>query len=411
MAARHGKLGELVRLFGKLGLIAFGGPAAHIGMMEDEVVVRRAWLTREHFLDLIGATNLIPGPNSTEMVMHVGYERAGWRGLAVAGASFILPAVLITGAFAYLYARFGSLPSVTPFLYGIKPAVLAVILGALWRLGRTAIKGWRLAVLAGAVTVAVLGGAGEVSALLVGGVLGMVWLATRRHGGPPEGQAAAGADARATKRTSGTAKPGPGSLAVLPAVTSSIVPAAGSGLAALAGGVSLWKLGLFFLKVGAVLYGSGYVLVAFLEGGLVQSYQWLTQTQLLDAIAVGQFTPGPVLSTATFIGYLVAGVPGAVIATLGIFLPSFFFVAALNPVIPRLRRSRWMSAFLDAVNAASVALMLAVLLQLGASTLTTWPAWLIAGLATVAVLRFRVNSAWLVLGGAGLGWALGLFGA
>ncbi len=386
MTERSGRLGELVRLFGKLGVIAFGGPAAHIGMMEDEVVVRRSWLTREHFLDLIGATNLIPGPNSTEMVMHVGYERAGWRGLVVAGASFILPAVLITGAFAYVYVRFGALPSVAPFLFGIKPAVLAVILGALWRLGRAAIKGWRLAVLAAAVAVSVLLGAGEVTALLAGGVLGMVWLTARR---PVQEE---------------PARPG---LALLPMTSPSLTAAAATGtLAAAAGGVSLWKLGLFFLKIGAVLYGSGYVLVAFLEGGLVQNYHWLTGTQLLDAIAVGQFTPGPVLSTATFIGYLVAGVPGAAVATAGIFLPSFFFVAALNPVIPRLRRSRWMSAFLDAVNAASVALMLAVLLQLGASTLTTWPAWLIAALATVAALRFRVNSAWLVLGGAGLGWLL-----
>jgi chromate transporter len=409
----QGTLAELVRLFGKLGLIAFGGPAAHIGMMEDEVVVRRAWLPREHFLDLIGATNLIPGPNSTEMVMHVGYERAGWRGLMVAGAAFILPAVLVTGAFAYVYVRFGSLPSVTPFLFGIKPAVLAVILGALWRLGRTAIKGWRLAVLAGAVAGAVLGGAGEVVSLLAGGVLGMAWLASRRAG-PAQGRddgargpaAQTSAGVPETKGTDGRG------FVVPPVAAATIAPASGSAVAAAAiSGVSLWKLGLFFLKVGAVLYGSGYVLVAFLEGGLVQNYHWLTHTQLLDAIAVGQFTPGPVLSTATFIGYLVAGVPGAAVATAGIFLPSFFFVAALNPVIPRLRRSRWMSAFLDAVNAAAVALMLAVLLQLGASTLTTWPAWLIAGLAVVAALRFRVNSAWLVLGGAGLGWALGLLTA
>jgi len=404
MTTQQGRLRELVQLFGKLGVIAFGGPAAHIGMMEDEVVVRRGWLTRQHFLDLIGATNLIPGPNSTEMVMHVGYERAGWRGLAVAGSSFILPAGLMSGVLAFVYVRYGSLPAVAPFLYGIKPAVLAVILGALWRLGRTAIKGWRLAVLAAAVTISVLQGAGEVLALLVGGVVGMVWLAIGRSGGHDEsGPPNAGDPAHGEATRAGVVVPF--------AASSALAPASAVTFGAAAAGVSLWKLGLFFLKVGAVLYGSGYVLVAFLEGGLVQSYHWLTQTQLLDAIAVGQFTPGPVLSTATFIGYIVAGVPGAVIDTLGIFLPSFFFVAALNPVIPRLRRSRWMAAFLDAVNAASVALMLAVLLHLTATTLTAWPAWVIAALAAVAVLRFRVNSAWIVLGGAGFGWAFQVLGA
>ncbi|HLT47741.1 MAG TPA: chromate efflux transporter [Rubricoccaceae bacterium] len=381
-----GRLGALARLFLKLGFVAFGGPAAHVAMMEDEVVTRRGWMTHQHFLDLIGATNLIPGPNSTEMVMHVGYERAGGRGLVVAGACFIGPAALLTGLAAWFYVRYGSLPAVAPFLYGVKPAVLAVILGALWKLGPKAIKGWRLGVLAAGVAAATLAGVNEVVALLAGGLLGMVWL--RLSGRPSD----------AAERL----------LPVLLLQTRPDTCAAGlaAGAAGAAAGVSLWKLGLFFLKVGAVLYGSGYVLVAFLEGGLVEDYGWLTQDQLLDAVALGQFTPGPVLSTATFIGYVLAGVPGAAVATLGIFLPSFVFVLILNPVIPRLRRSAWLSAFLDAVNAASVALMAAVTLELGADVLVSWPAWGIALASAVLALRFRVNAAWLVLGGAVAGWLL-----
>ncbi len=367
----------------KLGVIAFGGPAAHIAMLQDEVVERRRWIQRDHFLDLVGATNLIPGPNSTEMTMHVGYERAGWPGLLVAGSSFILPAVLITGGFAWLYVRFGSLPAVEPFLYGIKPAVLAVILGALWKLGREAVRGWRLGVIGGAVAIAALFGMDEVVVLLVGAVLGMAWLRL------------AGRD------------PGLLPLAlVAPRPPAREAALAASAVAGAAAGVSLWKLGLFFLKVGAVLYGSGYVLVAFLEGGLVNDYGWLTEAQLLDAIAIGQFTPGPVLSTATFVGYLIAGVPGAAVATVGIFLPSFLFVLALNPVIPRLRGSPWTAAFLDAVNVAAVALMAAVTIDLGRATLTSWPAWAIAIAGGIVALGLRINAAWVVLGGAVAGWLL-----
>ena len=378
-------MSELVRLFLKLGFVAFGGPAAHVAMMEEEVVERRGWLTRQHFLDLVGATNLIPGPNSTEMSMHVGYERAGWPGLFVAGACFIGPAVLVTGGLAWLYVRFGTLPAVEPFLYGIKPAVIAVILTAVWRLGGKAVKGWRLAVLGVAVTLAVLFGVNEVLALLGGGIAGMIWL-------------------RSSDREGGTGSSAPAVFAFgdLPRGLGQ----AAAGTAAVAAGVSLWKLGLFFLKVGAVLYGSGYVLVAFLRGGLVSGYGWLTEAQLLDAIAIGQFTPGPVLSTATFIGYLIQGTPGAVVATLGIFLPSFLFVLILNPLVPKLRDWSWSAAFLDAVNVAAVALMLAVTVQLGASTLTSWPAWTIAGLAALAAWRWRLNPAWLVVGGAALGWLL-----
>jgi chromate transporter len=380
-----GSLGEIARLFLKLGLIAFGGPAAHIAIMEDEFVTRRQWISRQHFLDLIGATNLIPGPNSTEMTMHLGYERAGWPGLVVAGACFIFPAVLITGFLACLYVRFGRLPEVQPFLYGIKPAVIALILSAVWRLGTRAIKSWRFAVMGVVIVATVLMGVNEVLALLLGGMLGMLWLRVSGYN---------------ASRTASYLLP---AWSVQKAVATGLTAASAAGVAT---SVSLWKLGLFFLKIGAILYGSGYVLVAFLEGGLVQHYGWLTQAQLLDAIAMGQFTPGPVLSTSTFIGYIIQGVSGAMVATLGIFLPSFFFVLVFNPLIPKLRRSVWTSAFLDAVNLAAVALMAAVILELGISTLTSWPAWVVALCAGILALRFRVNAAWLVLGGAVLGWLL-----
>ncbi len=378
-----GNLRQLARLHLKLGTIAFGGPAAHIAMLEDEVVARRSWMTREHFLDLVGATNLIPGPNSTEMAMHVGYERGGRAGLFVAGACFILPAVIITGALAWVYARYGTTPQLAPLLDGVKPAVIAVILGALWRLGQTAMKGWPHAALGASVAIATLMGANEVLALLVGGVVGAASL-------------------RALA-------PAPGApLTLVPLNPGFAGPklATALGVTVAAGGVSLWKLGLFFLKVGAVLYGSGYVLVAFLEGDLVEGYGWLSQSQLLDAIAIGQFTPGPVLSTATFIGYVIAGVPGAIVATLGIFLPSFFFVWILNPVIPRLRASPLTAHFLDAVNASAVGLMAAVTLTLARATLTGWTGWFIFATAALLLLRFRLNAAWLVVGGGLIGWLL-----
>lgn len=398
-----GAIAEVIRVCGKLGIIGFGGPAAHIAMLEDEAVTRRQWLSREHFLDLVGATNLIPGPNSTEMMIHIGYVRAGWPGLVLAGICFVLPAVVLTTILAWVYVEFGSLPAVQPFLLGVKPAILAVILGALWRLGRTASKPQAavqtrilLGVIGSVVAIAVLLGMPEIWALVAGGVLGMLALVL--------------------------AATGWGGLATLLAL-----PVAWKGywaenavatpfkwmiaFGAIAGpAVGLGALGLFFLKVGSVLYGSGYVLVAFLEGELVHEYGWLTQQQLLDAIAIGQFTPGPVLSTAAFIGYLLAGVPGAAISAAAIFAPSFVFVAILNPIVPRLRRSQWMSAFLDAVNVSAVGLMAAVLLRLTTDVITAWPAALLALLAAVAVLRWRISSAWIVLGGALLGWLLALLG-
>ncbi len=370
------RLGGLVRLFLKLGFIGFGGPAAVIAMMEDEIVVRRRWLTREHYLDLVGATNLIPGPNSTEVAMHVGYERAGFRGLITAGSCFIMPAALMTGTLGWLYATYGTLPEVTPFLFGIKPAVIAIILGALWRLGKAAFKSVSLVPVAAGVLAALAMGVTPIAALLAGGILGLVWL--RLY----------------AKRASPTNLFGLLMPAWVWQASSQEVP--------------LWKLGLFFLKVGSVLYGSGYVLVAFLEGDLVQNYQWLSQQQLLDAVAIGQVTPGPVLTTATFIGVLLGGAPGGALATLAIFLPSFVFVAILNPIIPKLRQSVVMGAFLDAINVSAVALMLFVTIRLGAGVLTGWQAWLVFGLAALAVFRYRISAAWLVAGSCALGLGLSL---
>ena len=386
--SRIGRLGELACLFFKLGVIGFGGPAAHIAMMEEEVVERRGWLDLQHFLDLIGATNLIPGPNSTEMTMHVGYARAGWPGLAVAGVSFIIPAASLTCIFAWAYVRFGTLPAVEPFLIGIKPAVLAVILGALWRLGRKAVKSRILAGLGVGVAALLLFGLGEISALLLGGLVGMLVLV------------AIGAGTRSIPPSAPTDE---GNSRIKKAGLITLLQPIAAGAAVSIGGVTLWKLGLFFLKVGAVLYGSGYVLIAFIEGDLVDHFGWLTQQQLLDAVAVGQLTPGPVLTTATFIGYILAGVPGAIVATLCIFLPSFAFTGLLHPIIPRLRKSRWTAAFLDAINVSSVALMAVVTFSLGGSVLTRWIPWCIFALATFLVVRYKVNALWLVLGGAIVG--------
>lgn len=398
-----GAIAEVIRVCGKLGIIGFGGPAAHIAMLEEEAVTRRQWLSREHFLDLVGATNLIPGPNSTEMMIHIGYVRAGWPGLVLAGICFVLPAVVLTTVLAWVYVEFGSLPAVQPFLLGVKPAILAVILGALWRLGRTASKPQAavqtrilLGVIGSVVAIAVLLGVPEIWALVAGGVLGMFALVLAATGwGGPATLLALPVAWKGYWAESAAATPFKWMLA----------------FGAIAGpAVGLGALGLFFLKVGSVLYGSGYVLVAFLEGELVHEYGWLTQQQLLDAIAIGQFTPGPVLSTAAFIGYLLAGVPGAAISAAAIFAPSFVFVAILNPIVPRLRRSQWMSAFLDAVNVSAVGLMAAVLLRLTTDVITAWPAALLALLAAVAVLRWRISSAWVVLGGALLGWVLALLG-
>lgn len=367
--ADRGRLGELARLFGRLGVVAFGGPAAHIAMMHDEVVTRRRWLSDDAFVDLIGVTNLIPGPNSTEMTMHVGRERAGWRGLIVAGTSFIVPAATIVLACTVAYVRYGQTPDGQALLYGIKPVVIAIIGQALVRLGRTALSAGRLqwVVCASAVAAYLLGG-NEIAILLIASLVVLVW------------------------RTVGPA-PGPTSVV---AVLLATEPAASLGLG---------RILAIFLKIGAVLYGSGYVLLAFLRTDLVVRLDVLTNQQLLDAVAIGQFTPGPLFTTATFIGYVLAGVPGAVVATIGIFLPAFCVVAAIGPHVQRLRRRPWTAALLDGVNAAAVGLMAGVMVELTGDALVD-PLTVVLALATAVVLwRTDLNSAWLVLGGGAVGIA------
>lgn len=366
-----GSLLEVAQLFLKLGCIAFGGPAAHIALMREEVVRRRRWIDEQHFLDLLGASNLIPGPSSTELAIHLGYVRAGWRGLIVAGTLFILPAMLIVMALAWAYERFGSLPEATAILYGVKPVILAVVLQALWTLGRTAVKDWLLAAIGlGALGLYLLGVNEIVILVLAGALVAGLRLGVRRRE----------------------------ALALLLPNVSLAVAGAQAGV-----DVSLWRLFLIFLKIGSVLYGSGYVLLAFLRADLVEGTRWLTDQQLLDAVAVGQFTPGPVFTTATFIGYLVASWPGAILATIGIFLPSFILVAITNPWIPRLRSSAWTSAVLDGVNVASLALMAAVTAQLGQAALIDPLTIGLLLAAAVLLIRFTINSAWLVLAGGVIG--------
>ena len=384
--SRREALRELALLFLRLGTLAMGGPAAHIAMMEDEVVRRRRWMTHERFLDMLGVCNLIPGPNSTEMAIHIGQLRAGFAGLVVAGACFILPAAAIVLAIAWMYVRFGTMPQAVGLLYGIKPVIIAVVLQALWGLGRTAIKSRLLAVLAIIALIASLLDVNDMVVLLGGG---FVMLAIRAL----EDRAAA----RAT-------------LAAIP-VAARASGAKGAALAAAAVAVpfSLTTLFLFFLKVGAVLFGSGYVLLAFLRTDLVDRLRWLTEAQLLDAVAVGQITPGPVFTTATFIGYILGGFRGAVVATIGIFLPSFFFVSISGPLIPHLRRSPLAGAFLDGVNVGAWALMAAVTLFLARSAIVDLTTMLLAISSAFVLIRYRVNSAWLVLGGGLIGLAMTLW--
>ncbi|MBD0372443.1 MAG: chromate efflux transporter [Pyrinomonadaceae bacterium] len=375
-------LGELAILFLRLGTTAFGGPAAHIAMMEDAVVRRRLWLSREKFLDLLGATNLIPGPNSTELAIHIGHRQRGWPGLIVAGSCFILPAALIVTAFAWAYVRYGSLPQTAHILYGVKPIIIAVVLQALWSLGRSAAK---TKFLAGVGLVALLLSFLRVNELMVlfgAGLLVAVshWIISRKREGKSLLQSL-----------------------IIPAPSVALFQAtAPAGSAAV--GFGLWPLFLFFLKVGSVLFGSGYVLLAFLRGDLVERWHWLTNEQLLDAIAVGQVTPGPVFTTATFIGYVLAGPKGAALATLGIFLPAFIFVAVSGPLVPRIRRSPTAGAFLDGVNVASLALMIVVTFELGRSALVDALTIVLALVSALLLIRYRVNSAWLVLGGAFIGF-------
>ena len=368
------KLKQVAAVFFKLGLFAFGGPAAHIAMMEHEVVTKRAWMTREHYLDLIGATNLIPGPNSTEMTMHCGYQRAGKKGLFIAGISFIFPAVFITAILGYLYVLYGALPQVQPFIKGIQPAVIVIIASAVIKLGKKAVKNWELALLGSLFLAASLLGLDQVLVLFAGGLLGMCYFLIK-------------------------SKMQTTSLAIAPLFMVFIVSEIGAKLS---------TMGIFlkFLKVGSILYGSGYVLFAYLDTELVTT-ALLSQNQLLEAIGIGQFTPGPVLSTATFIGYQLGGFWGAIAATAGIFMPSFLFVWLLNPLIPKMRKSKVLGYFLDSINVAAVAIMLAVIITMSKQTLVDWQAALIAILSGILIFGFKkVSVMWVLIIGAILGYVL-----
>lgn len=360
-------LAEVAALFVKLGFTAFGGPAAHIAIMHNEVVIKRKWLTDEQFLDLLGATNLIPGPNSTEMAIHIGYLRAGWPGLIAGGLGFILPATFIVLVLARLYVQFGTTPTAGWLLYGIKPVVIAIITQALWTLGRKAIKNSILAFIGAAVIALYFLGINEIVLLFAGGLVFMFISNYQRL------------------KTMDLAILFPFSSVVL---AQTPIP------------FSLPILFLTFLKIGSVLYGSGYVLLAFLRADFVLRLGWLTDQQLIDAVAIGQVTPGPLFTAATFIGYLLGGTSGALLATLGIFLPSFIFVAISNPLIPKIRNSAWAGSLLDGVNASALGLMAAVTFQLAVSSLTDFFTIIIAAISLVLLLRYKVNSTWLIAGGA-----------
>lgn len=374
--SKRTRVWELARLFLRLGATAFGGPAAHVAMMRDEVVVRRRWVTEQEFLDLLGATNLIPGPNSTEMAIHIGLIRARWRGLLVAGVSFILPAMLIVLALAWAYVRYGTTPVGDALLYGIEPVVIAIVLIAVVKLGRTAVKQSPLLVMTGIGSLVLfLVGVNELILLAGAGLVVLVVRATSRLG------------------------PGP-NHSIAPLLLGALLPAAAD---AEQGSVELWRLFLQFLKFGAVVYGSGYVLFAFLQGDLVGRLGWITNQQLVDALAVGQLTPGPVFTTATFIGYIVAGFGGAIVATVGIFLPAFVFVGLLQPLVSLMRRSTWARDLLDGVNVGAVGLMAGVMWQLGREAIVDVPTALLALGAAVILLRFALNSGWVILAGAVFG--------
>ena len=364
---------EIFKVFLKLGTVAFGGPAAHVSMMEEEIVNKRKWLSREKFMDLYGATNLIPGPNSTELAIHLSFERGGLLGLFIGGVSFILPAMLIVLSLAYTYMVYGALPELTGMLSGIKPVIISIVLLALYRLGKNLLKNkLSIAVFAFAFTLTFLG-LGEIRILIFTALVLFTYkkYKTRAFSFNPFGTLllfSLGAK-EFTKMTS----------------------------------LSVFSI---FLKIGSVLYGSGYVLLAFLESEFVHKYQVITSSQLIDAVAVGQFTPGPVFTTATFIGYLIKGFPGAIAATVGIFLPSFLLVWLLNPLIPKMRNSKVFSVLLDGVNLASLALMASVLIKLGNSSITNFYTFVIFIISFIALLKTKINSAFFILAGGVIGYFL-----
>ena len=390
-AQQRERLQELAIVFLKLGSIAFGGPAAHIAMIDDEVVKRRQWLTRQQLLDLIGVTNLIPGPNSTELAIHIGLERGGWRGLIVAGVSFILPAMLIVWALAALYAQYQTVPQLEWMLYGIKPVIIAIVIQALWKLGKSAIKNIQTSIAVIAVIILFFLGINEILLLIVAGVVVAVvnvW--------------------RSGSHSSNN------SLILLPTGIFANLSSANLANVSTKEPASWSSLFLVFLKIGSVMYGGGYVLLAFLQKDIVERYHWLTSQQLLDAVAIGQFTPGPLFTTATFVGYLAGGNLGAIAATIGIFLPAFGLIALVNPLVPKLRKSPWTAGFLDGVNAASLGLMAVVTYELGRATLLPldrldWFSIDLAVISCVIVFRFKLNSAYLVLGGGAIGLCYRLF--
>ncbi|MDG1429118.1 MAG: chromate efflux transporter [Crocinitomicaceae bacterium] len=380
--SKKGNLREIASVFFRMGAVAFGGPAAHIAMMESEIITKRKWMDRQHFLDLMGATNLIPGPNSTEMTMHCGHERGGTAGLFVAGISFIFPAVIITGFLAWLYGEYGTMPEVEPFIAGIKPTVLAIIAGAIYKLGKKALKSVELGILGILVVAVTILGVNEILALLGAGILWMLYYQIKT------GIKSDSEDKKVKK-------------GFLPLILLKAPIVAGANVTTL-------KIFLSFLKVGAILYGSGYVLFAYLDAELVTT-GWLSRQELIDAIAIGQFTPGPVLSTATFIGYQLGGFWGAAAASAGIFLPSFLFVLMLNPLIPKMRQSKVLSQFLNAVNIAAVAIMVSVLFEIGRESLVDWRAIVIAAVSFAVTFGMKkVSVMWVVLGGAILGYLLHL---
>lgn len=367
-------LKEIAKLFLKLGIIGFGGPAVHIAMMQDEVVVKKKWLSEQHFLDLIGATNLIPGPNSTEMAIHIGHEKAGWKGLIVAGVCFIFPAVIITGFFAFLYKEYGQIPEVKPFLYGIKPAIIAIILSAIFPLAKKSLKTIQLGIIGAVVLLLSLLNYNEIILMFGAGIIALLIYYLKQN----------------TNKSINAVIP----LTLFQFSNNNLI--------------SPTNLNLFliFLKVGAILYGSGYVLFAFLDAELVTT-GLLSRTQLIDAIAVGQFTPGPVFSSVTFIGYQINGFSGAIISTIAIFLPSFIFVALLNPLVKKMRNSKIFSTFLDAVNIASIAIIISICLEMGKETIIDWRTILIALLSIIITFNFKkINSAFIVLGGSLIGYIL-----
>jgi chromate transporter len=378
------RLRELAQVFLRLGAIAFGGPAAHIAMMDDEVVKRRRWLSRENLLDLIGVTNLLPGPNSTELAIHIGYERAGWAGLLVAGSCFILPAMILVWLLAIVYVRYQTVPQVEWLLYGIKPVIMAIVLQALWKLGKKAAKDTSTTVAGIMAIAAYFAGFNEILLLMLSGIVVML-IKNWQNG---------------DQTTNG--------LYLLP--LSQMQAQLGLGGATTAVSIGWVSVFWFFLKIGSILYGSGYVLLVFLQRDLVERNHWLTSQQLLDAVAIGQVTPGPVLTTATFVGYLLAGNAGAIAGTLGIFLPAFLLVGIVNPWVRTLRQSPWTGGFLDGVNAASLGLMVGVTYTLGRAAIVDWLTIIVAVFSAIAVFKFKINSVWLVIAGGAIAVILHLLG-